>query len=499
MTSVPGEPTASRDADPGDWTAPEIRETHTGMVVLIGQRAYKGKKPIVTEFLDFSTVARREEACQREVRLNSRVAGDSYLGIAHFTDPHGGEPEPIVVMRRYPDVLRLATMVRRGAPVEGHLSAIAARIAAFHAAAARSGAIDACATLPAVRARWQQNFTELRRYLGTVLDAEVFAEIERLSLRFIAGRARLFDERIADRRIVDGHGDLIADDVFCLPEGPVLLDCLEFDDSLRYLDGLDDAAFLAMDLEFIGRPDLSEFFLLEYRRCAGDPAPASLAHLYIAYRALVRAKVDCIRFDQGEDGRAGGARRHLELALRHLRAGTARLVLIGGGPGTGKTTLARALAERLDACVISTDDVRRQMQAAGDLQGDIGVYNAGLYGSDNVDAVYGTMLGRAADLLAEGRSVVLDGTWRDLRHRLEARDTARRSSCPIVELACTIPVEEAIARIESRQATSSDATADIAAAIAKEGHTWAGAHRIDTSRPLGESVAEVTQLCCLAI
>ena len=143
----------------------------------------------------------------------------------------------------------------------------------------------------------------------------------------------LFTHRVTDGRIVDGHADLLADDIFCMPEGPVLLDCLEFDDQLRYVDGIDDAAFLAMDLEFSGRQDLGDYFLAEYSRLAGDSAPRSLTDFYIAYRAVVRAKVDCVRVSQGHPDAAADARRHIDIALEHLRAGTVRLIMIGGGPG----------------------------------------------------------------------------------------------------------------------------------------------------------------------
>jgi uncharacterized protein len=499
MTTAQVPVIAEPNAATGPSDPPQLRETHTGIVVLVGDRAYKAKKPVVTDFLDFSTVQARESACAREVELNRRLAPDSYLGISHLSDAEGGEPEPVVVMRRYPDRLRLASMVRRGEPVERHLSSIAAALARFHVEAARSRHVDAGGRVPAITARWQENLTELHRHVGTVLASEQLAEVQRLAMRFIDGRAVLFANRISDRRIVDGHGDLIADDVFCLPDRPVLLDCLEFDDQLRYVDGLDDAAFLAMDLEFLGRAELGEFFLAEYRRLACDSAPVGLAHFYLAYRAVVRAKVDCIRAGQGDPSAVAGARRHLELALGHLRAGTVRLILVGGGPGTGKTTLARGLAERLTAQVISTDDVRRELLAAGELEGDPGSYNTGLYDPDQVAAVYAAVLRRAGLLLAGGQSVILDGTWRAPEHRAQARELASREHCPTVELACTLPLEEAAARIVARVDTTSDATPGIASAIAGEEHAWEGAHYIDTSRPLGDSLAEAHELCCLAI
>lgn len=478
--------------------APEIHETHTGIVALVGEKAYKVKKAITTDFLDFSSVERREQVCLREVRLNQRLAPDSYLGVAHFSDPQGGQPEPVIVMRRYPDSRRLTSIVVSGEPVAEYLSAIAEVIARFHTDAERSAEIDRAATVPAVAGRWRDNLTELRRYAGTVVPAESLAEVDRLYDQFIAGRSALFSDRITNRHIVDGHADLLTGDIFCMPEGPAILDCLEFDDDLRHVDCADDAAFLAMDLEFLGRKDLADYFLAEYQRFSGDTPPPALVDFYIAYRAVVRAKVDCIRVQQGNPGAADDAQRHLDIALDHLRRGTVRLVIIGGGPGTGKTTLAHALAEQVAARVVSTDDVRRELQERGVVDGAAGILNDGLYSSENVSAVYEAVLEKARQALGMGQSVILDGTWRDPGLRRRARDIASEQRCPTVELACTVPLDEAKQRIVQRQVTNSDATPQIAEGLATDGE-WADAHLINTRRPLADSVAEAQRICCSAI
>ena len=252
----------------------QVRETHTGLVVLLGDKAYKAKKPVTTDFLDFSTPARRQHACDREVALNSRLAPNSYLGVADFTGPHGGPSEPVIVMRRYADGTRLASMVKNGQPVHAQLRAIAETLARFHADATRGRAIDAQASAGAIAARWQENLEELQRYPDTVISHRAVREVQRLATQFVSGRAALFAQRITERRIVDGHADLLADDIFCTPEELAILDCLEFDDNLRYVDTIDDAAFLAMDIEFLGREDLANLFLDEYSRRASDPAPS---------------------------------------------------------------------------------------------------------------------------------------------------------------------------------------------------------------------------------
>jgi aminoglycoside phosphotransferase family enzyme/predicted kinase len=469
----------------------EIRETHTGVVILMGDRAYKVKKPIATDFLDYSSRASRERACVREVELNRRLAPDSYLGVAHLTDPSAGPPEPVIVMRRYPDTRRLATMVQNGEEVTGCLGRIAEVLTAFHERADRGRIVDAEGEVRAVAARWHANIAELRRSVGTVITAEALGEIDTLATQFLIGRAALFASRIDDRRIVDGHGDLLADDIFCLSDGVEILDCLEFDDRLRYVDTIDDAAFLAMDLEFLRATDLADFFLDRYITLSGDRAPASLKDFYIAYRAVVRAKVDSIRVGQGHPDAARDAARHLEIALAHLRAGAVRLVLVGGGPGTGKTTVAHRLAERVGAHVISTDEVRRELQDAKIISGTPGVLDRGLYSAQNVDAVYDTVLRRAVLLLAGGQSVILDGTWHDPDQRANARDVAAATHAAVSEILCVAPAATAAERVGSRASGDiSDATPAIARALATEASEGLWACVVDTTRPIADTVRD---------
>lgn len=496
-------------------TGTQVRETHTGIVILIGDRAYKMKKPVITDFLDFSTVQRREQACVREVELNRRISPEGYLGVSHLTDPEGGPGEPVVVMRRYPDTARLSALAVDGRASTADLDAIAAILADFHRHADRCPSIDEAGSIEAITKRWKGNLRELDEYAGTVIDAGDLAEVRRLALQFIAGREVLFAQRVADRRIVDGHADLLAGDIFCMPDGPVLLDCLEFDDALRHVDGLDDAAFLAMDLEFLGRGDLGGHFLDRYCELAGDDAPVSLRHFYIAYRAGVRAKVDCIRYTQGQQEAGQRAARHVAMARQHLQAAAVQLVLVGGGPGSGKTTLAHGIAEQIGAQVISTDDVRRQLVETGAMSGAKGMLDQGLYSAENVAAVYDAVLGRARLCLDGGYTVILDGTWRNPRQRLRAQRLATAAHAPMVEFECVAPLSTAQDRVAHRRNSTSDATVEIAAALAGDSGVLAPTpatsvaptvrtdavrvHRIDTRQSPGEAVAEAVEVCRQAV
>lgn len=479
----------------------QVAETHSGVVMMVGDRAYKVKRPVVTDFLDFSTRDRREAALRRELELNARLAPQAYLGIAHLQGPEPGPGEPVLVMQRYPDTERLATRVRAGTDgLSSELNNVAAVLADFHLGAARGPRIDAAGRPAAVTKRWDDNLTELGAFTEDVVPAALVDEIGELTHRYLSGRAVLFAERIAGGRIVDGHADLLADDIFCGAGAPVLLDCLDFDDKLRFVDGLDDAACLAMDLEFLGRPDLAEEFLDRYCGHAADRAPKSLRHFYIAYRAVMRGKIDCIRYRQGHPEAKADALAHLELGLRHLRAATVRLVLVGGGPGTGKTTLATALADELGAQVLSTDDIRRELVRDGVIVGESGTLDTGLYTAENIDAVYAAMLRRARIGLGAGHSVILDGTWADPEHRQRAQATADGARAAFVELECAAPLERATARIATRTDTTSEVTGEIAAAIAerREPGYWPSASRVDTCGSVAEMVAQAREYCAAA-
>ena len=184
----------------------DVHETHSGVVVLVGDRAFKAKKPLLTDFLDFRTPEQRERACRREVELNGRLSPDSYLGVAHLTDPGGGPAEPIVVMRRYQDDDRLASMVTRdrdesGESVRGVLDSVAAVVARFHERAERSPVINAQGEAGAVERRWGDNLSELTRYADTSdVSTETVTRIQRLVAEFISGRAPRKCRRRADRR-----------------------------------------------------------------------------------------------------------------------------------------------------------------------------------------------------------------------------------------------------------------------------------------------------------
>jgi aminoglycoside phosphotransferase family enzyme/predicted kinase len=462
-----------------------VTETHVSVVVFVGDRAYKLKKPVAMGFLDFSTREAREAACRREVELNRRLAPDVYLGVADVSGPDGRPCDHLVVMRRMPAERRLAALVRTGADVDDGVRQVARLVAAFHERAATSPEIALAGSVASVRRNWEDNFQQMAPFVGTVLDPEQATRVECLARRYLEGRGALFSRRLAFGMVRDGHGDLLAEDVFLLDDGPRVLDCIEFDDRLRWGDVLADVAFLAMDLERLGAPDLGARFLDRYREFSGHPHPRTLAEHYVAYRAHVRTKVACLRHAQGDPAAAGEAADLLALCRRHLERGRVRMALVGGLPGTGKSTLAAALADAAGWSLLRSDEMRR------DLGRNTGpaAYRSGAYSDASVSVTYRELLARARTALALGEPVVLDASWRHEAWRAMARRVAEETCSDVVELCCEVPIEVAAARLAARTGDLSDARTATLAAMTADFDRWPEAAVIDTSGEPATSVA----------
>lgn len=460
----------------------DVAETPSAAIYFAGERAYKLKKAVNLGFLDFTRLEARAAACSRETDLNRRFAPDVYLGVADVRDPSGEICDHLVVMRRMPADRRLSTLVQAAAPVDGSVRQVARVLAAAHAGAPRSAQINEEGSADALFRRWRDNLSQTAATAGRLLDADAYAEIERLVRQFLAGRKPLLQERIGAGRIVDGHGDLLADDIYCLDDGPRILDCLDFDDRLRWLDGLDDAACLVMDLERLGAADLGRRFADWYGEFAGDQPPASLLHHYVAYRAFVRAKIASIKASDGAARAGRDARQLADLTLRHLRAGVVTLVLIGGLPGTGKTTLAEDVGANLGWAVLSSDRIRKEIAGLPPHADGRSAFGTGIYTSEWTARTYGELLRRAGELLARGESAILDASWTSGELRSAAASVARAKHAHLTELRCAAAPGVADQRLLTRPRGASDAGPEVPAKLAAAAAPWPTAIVIDTGR-----------------
>ncbi len=454
----------------------DVAETHTAAVFFAGDRALKVKKPLLFDFVDLRSPAERLRVCEQEVELNRRLAPDVYLGVARLRLPDGSD-EPAVVMRRLPRNRRLRVLVTGGSPEASEAVRTVARLmAAFHES--QEPQHPAGDRVERMRRLWQQ-VLNLPYGVEPAFDA-VAAQCRGLAERYLSGRAPLFTERLVAGRIRDGHGDLQADDIFVLDDGPRILDCLEFDDDLRVDDVLLDICFLAMDLERVGAPQLSRLLLDDYRELAGESHPASLEHFYVAYRAAVRMNVTLIRAGQGEEFAVQRASALLQLSHEHLLAAVPVLLLVGGLPGSGKTTVADAVTAKRPWMLVSSDVVRKQQHGQPLRPAAPAGWGTGIYSDDATAGVYAEMVERARVGLQRGESVVLDASWADPAWRQRARDVAARTSAVLVEACCVVPDDIAAERLADRRGGASDASVATRTRMAAQFAAWPEATEVTT-------------------
>lgn len=459
-----------------------VTETHISTLFFTDDRAYKILKPIKTSFLDFSTSKDRLEAVAEELELNRRIAPDVYLGTAEVTEL-GETVDAMLVMRRLPTDRRLTVLIGTDG-FEDHLRGVAREIATFHAAQTSLHGVPEIAGRDAVAQNWANNFNDLDEVVGTLIHEADAARAKHLVNQYVSGREPLFAARMAEGFICDGHGDLTAEDIFCLDDGPRILDCLAFDRKLRVSDVLADIAFLAMDLDRLAGPAVSRQFVQWYCEFTNEHHPASLAHLYVAYRAHVRAKVAAVRLKQGHSEQANLVRSYHDLCLRHLERAQLQLILVGGTAGTGKSTLASSLSDSLGAMLITSDELRKDLTGHGHLDRGTSALGEGIYRPEVSEKLYDEMLRRAGCLLEKGESVVIDASWNADERRAAARILGKSKGAAVHELQCTVDNDVAKARVEARLAAdtdASDARPDLLDALRKEFEPWPTCEPIDTA------------------
>lgn len=469
-------------AEPGAYPFPtekvERRQTHISVVFLAGPYAYKIKKPVQLGFLDFSTLEKRQHFCAEEVRLNRRLASDVYLGVVPVTqdkdrlrmEGDGDVIEWAVKMQRLPEEASLEKRLSRGEVGIELIRALARRIATFHAEAEAGTAIAALGRLAVVAGNSRENFEQAAAQIGSTLHRNVFDRLQSLTEQTLARLCPLIEKRAEDGVPRDTHGDLHLDHVYVLPGRPssadvVIIDCIEFNERFRFADPIADMAFLVMDLIFHDRRDLAAVFTEEYLRTSRDEEGRALIPFYTAYRAAVRGKVEGFKAaakEVPETERATAlarARAHWLLALGELEEPRRRpaLVLLGGLPGTGKSTLAGALAQRADFQVIRSDVVRKELAgvtAAG--QRPVS-FEEGIYTPQWTERTYAECLRRAEQLLFEGKRVLVDATFREERTRRLFLESALRGGVSGIVLLCRADSDVVRQRLQERRGDASDA------------------------------------------
>jgi len=494
-------------------------QTHVSWVFMAGDRVYKVKKPVDFGFLDFSTLRKRAQACRREVELNRRLAPGLYLGTVPIYDkgtdfksvpgrgrfslsPPGRVVDYAVVMRLLPRERLLSTLLGRGEATAADVRRVARRIAAFHAQAAQ--AAPRWRRVAALADSLRENFRQTLPFLEKTVSGGDYLLVWDYNHDFLERRRSLLEKRAREGRIRDGHGDLHAEHVVVERSRVRIYDCIEFSDRLRLCDVAADIAFLYMDLLHHRRPDLAAALMDEYLRRTGDWEVRLLVPFYACYRAVVREKVESFRLaDPGiaASRKRAAARRATsyfrlarELARRDARP---RLILVGGLPGSGKSTIASALAERIGADCIASDVLRKELAGADPGERLTAVVGAGIYGAGMTGLTYRELLVQAERQLRGGRSVVLDATFGRAVDRRRATALAQDVGGVLVAVECRCPVRVARQRLASRSrpgyAGPSDAGWDVYRAMNRTFKPWPEAVRVETTKRIEVCLAKIAE------
>lgn len=487
------------EAYPHPVTELEVLHTHISVVFRTGDVVYKVKKPLDLGFLDFTTLERRRRFCREEVRLNRRLAPDVYLGVVPLTSdgeslrageaaPPGEEPDPgdtvpgapgrvveyAVKMEQLPDDATLRRRLRDEGLTGHHVDTVGTRIADFHRRAESGPEISRFGRWEVVAGNARENFQQTIGHVGDTVSEPVHRRCRRLTERELERLHDLVEERARRHVPRDNHGDLHLDHVYLFPDRKpprnlLVLDCIEFNDRFRYGDPMADLGFLYMDLCFEGRRDLADRLARAYFRERDGDEGRELLPFYTAYRAAVRAKVEGMASgdpDVPEEERRTArrkARAHWLLALGELAPADERpcLVLLGGLPGTGKTTLARGLARRAGFRVISSDRTRKELAGLAPDASASASFEEGIYRPEWSDRTYAECRESAARALFRGQRVLVDASFRQRERRSSFLELAREWAVPVLWLVCRADPETARERLESERAGASDADWDV--------------------------------------
>lgn len=492
--------------DPGAYPHPcpaiELIETHISWVVLTGVYAYKLKKPVCFNFVDFSSLALREHYCREEVRCNRAFAPDLYLGVVAVrmdgaglrigAEDGGGVLEWAVQMRQFDPELALDRMLERGELTAGALRGFGGDLAARHA-----GLPVLDASPREVRRRIvapvEDSFEEIA---GTGLGGEqraLFEEALAASRSLADALLPLFEARISAGALRECHGDLHLSNLALVDGEITAFDCLEFNDNLRWIDTMSDVAFLFMDCHVRGEIALAYAFLDGYLDGSGDYPGLALLGYFCVYRSVVRAKVAALRWVQaGEAEAAGRCLTHLAWARDWMARPPGRLLITCGLSGSGKSHLAGRLVEHLPALRLRSDVARKALAGLEALAASSSPVDGGLYTPEQSERTFAHLAEVAAGALRAGEHVIVDATFIERTRRDQFLELAERLGITACILYCDAPesvLRERVARRTGSGTDPSEATGavlDLQLARFEPPAAEEPVIRVDTSTPISD-------------
>lgn len=492
MSAEDQQPTIELLASPSTHGGAQVEriETHSAIVFLAGARAWKLKRAVRFDYLDFSTADRRRAMCEAEVAINRRAAPRIYRGVAAVTREadgslalkgSGAPVDWVVEMNRFDQAGLLDRLAARGGLSHELMDRLASSIARFHARASHR---DDHGGPAGMRLVIEGNASGLAEFGAAFLDRALCARLNDDAASEVARHAALLDARRQAGLVRQCHGDLHLRNIVLLDNEPTLFDAIEFNDELACVDVLYDLAFLLMDLWRQGMEAHANLVLNRYLAYTGELDGLALLPLFLSCRAAVRAKTSATAAAMAKEAaRVRDLQRasseYLTLAWSLLHPPPPALVAIGGLSGAGKSTLALGIAPTIGAVpgaiVLRSDEIRKELCGVPRWQRLM----PQAYGAGISARVYATLAARAAAILRSGHSVIVDAVYGREADRDAIEDVARSLAVRFDGLWLEAPTSTLIERVQSREQDPSDADAGVVRAQAGEdigGLRW---HRVD--------------------
>lgn len=376
----------------------KIIETHISWVILTGKYAYKIKKPLDLEFLDYSSLVKRKFYCEEELRLNKIYAPELYLKVINIKIKDK-IMDYAVVMNQFDQAFLFSNLLKSGELIDVYFINLAQQLAKFHQIS--DIAPGKFGSLENVWFPVQQNFDQIRPYLAQAPDSSKLlsqlALCEKWAVDQFKSLEKIFKSRKKNKFIRECHGDLHLGNIVLFKNKPVIFDRIEFNDNLRYTDTMADVGFLLMDLDEKNQSLLGNVFLNEYLTLTGDYEGLNILRFYQAYRAVVRAKIKLMgpKIDWQD------YKLSIDLAEKYINLNKPELLIMHGVAGSGKTTRAKALVQKFNAVHLRSDVERKRICQDKNK----------LYSEEITHKVYDRLYELAEWLINLGYSVVVDATF----------------------------------------------------------------------------------------
>jgi len=452
----------------------ELIQTHISWVFLAGPKVYKIKKPVNFGFLDFTTLDKRLHFCKEELRLNKRLCPDIYLDVIPLSESQdkivlGDDSnviEWVLVMNKMPHENLMNKLIERELFDKSLLEKITQKLVPFYKnAIAPEEKAKELGSLETIKFNTEENFEQTASFINKLIDQATYDDISKYTREFEEKNQKLFEDRIINKKIVDGHGDLHSGNIcFDFEKDDVyIFDCIEFNERFRFGDIAVDLAFLAMDLDNYGHCILAKELIDELSQSLDDPGLKQLIDFYKCYRAYVRFKIGCFTWasdgidEQTKNEAQRQAKRYAKLAHRY--AGfkkPATLWVFLGLTGTGKSTIARKFSQDQKINYYNSDVIRKEIANIPVNQKVYVPYNQGLYSKEMTQRTYNALIRRAAKDLIIGEDAIIDATFTDASYREKVIELCQVLDVKPVFIHCTLDEKEVKKRLYNRQEAEND-------------------------------------------